>query len=174
MSPWRRVRAAFRGAGRRDAGQSGFTIPEMLIGALLATAAATLIATAIYQLSVASRDGRNRLVALGDVQNAALWIGSDTSEAQSFTAGSGATYGTLTTSDVTLEYRYSYSSSDKSLVREVLVSGSPTNTQRIARNIASQGDVTFSLSGTLLTVTITATSATLSESATLNASMRVR
>jgi type II secretory pathway pseudopilin PulG len=174
MSPWRRVRAAIRGAGRRSAGQAGFTIPEMLIGALLATAAATLIATAIYQLSVASRDGRNRLVALGDVQNAALWIGSDTSEAQSFTAGSGATYGTLTTSDVTVEYRYSYSSSDKSLVREVLVSGNPTNTQQIARNIAAQGDVTFSLSGTLLTVTITSTSATLSESATLNASMRVR
>ena len=174
MSPWPRVRAAFRGAGRRDAGQSGFTIPELLIGALLATAAATLIATAIYQLSVASRDGRNRLVALGDVQNAALWIGSDTSEAQSFTAGSGATYGTLTTSDATIQYRYSYSSSDTSLVREVLVSGSPTNTQRIARNIASQGDVTFSLNGTLLTVTITSTSATLSESATLNASMRVR
>jgi hypothetical protein len=158
----------------RAAGQAGFTIPEMLIGALLATAAATLIATAIYQLSVASLDGRNRLTALGDVQNAALWIGSDTSEAQSFAAGSGTTYGTLTTSDVTVQYRYSYSSSNKSLVREVLVSGSPTNTQRIARNIAAQGDVTFSLSGTLLTVTIKATSATLSESATLNASMRVR
>jgi hypothetical protein len=56
----------------------------------------------------------------------------------------------------------------------VLVSGNPTNTQQIARNIAAQGDVTFSLSGTLLTVTITSTSATLSESATLNASMRVR
>ena len=174
MSPWPRVRAAFRGAGRRDAGQSGFPTPELLIGALLATAAATLIATAIYQLSVASRDGRNRLVALGDVQNAALWIGSDTSEAQSFTAGSGATYGTLTTSDATIQYRYSYSSSHTSLVREGLVSGSPTNTQRIARNIAAQGDVTFSLTGTLLTVTITSTSATLSESATLNASMRVR
>ena len=158
----------------RAAGQAGFTIPEMLIGALLATAAATLIATAIYQLSVASLDGRNRLTALGDVQNAALWIGSDTSEAQSFAAGSGTTYGTLTTSDSNLQYRYASSSSDTSLVREVLVGGTPTNTTRVARHIAGQGDVAFSLSGTLLTVTITSTSGPFDESATLSASMRVR
>jgi type II secretory pathway pseudopilin PulG len=158
----------------RAAGQAGFTIPEMLIGALLATAAATLIATAIYQFSVASRDGRNRLTALGDLQNASLWIGRDTSEAQSFASGSGSVYGTLTTSDANLEYRYSYNSSDTSLVREVLVGGSPTNTTRVARHIAGQGDVAFSLSGTLLTVTITSTSGSIDESATLSASMRVR
>jgi len=158
----------------RAAGQAGFTIPEMLIGALLATAAATLIATAIYQFSVASRDGRNRLTALGDLQNAALWIGRDTSEAQSFAAGSGSTYGTLTTSDVTVQYRYSYSSSNTSLVREVLIGGSPTNTTRVARHIAGQGDVSFSLSGTLLSVTVKSTSGPINEIATLRASMRVR
>jgi len=155
-------------------GQAGFTIPEMLIGALLATAAATLIASAIYQFSAASRDGRNRLAALGDLQNAALWIGRDASEAQSFAAGSGSVYGTLTTSDANLQYRYSYSASDDSLVREVLVGGSPTNTLRVARHIASQGDVSFSVSGTLLTVTIESTSGSIAESATLVASMRVR
>jgi len=155
-------------------GEDGFTIPEMLIGALLATAAATLIATAIYQFSVASRDGRNRLTALGDLQNASLWIGRDTSEAQSFASGSGSVYGTLSTSDANLEYRYSYSSADTSLVREVLVGGSPTNTTRVARHIAGQGDVAFSQSGTLLTVTITSTSGSIDESATLSASMRVR
>jgi len=155
-------------------GEDGFTIPELLIGALLATAAATLIATAIYQFSVASRDGRNRLTALGDLQNASLWIGRDTSEAQSFASGSGSVYGTLSTSDANLEYRYSYSSADTSLVREVLVGGSPTNTTRVARHIAGQGDVAFSQSGTLLTVTITSTSGSIDESATLSASMRVR
>jgi hypothetical protein len=146
----------------------------MLIGALLATAAATLIATAIYEFSVASRDGRNRLNALGDLQNAALWLGRDASEAQSFAPGSGSVYGTLTTSDSNRQYRYSYSASDDSLVREVLVGGSPTSTLQVARHIASQGDVAFSASGTLLTVTIEATSGSIGESATLNASMRVR
>lgn len=155
-------------------GEAGFTIPEMLIGALLATSAAVLIATAIYQFSAASQDGRHRLASLGDLQNAAVWIGRDASEAQSFTPGSGSVYGTLTTSDANRQYRYAYSASETALVREVLVGGSPASTLQVARHIASQEAVAFSASGTLLTVTVESTSGPISESATIKASMRVR
>ena len=54
--------------------------------------------------------------------------------------------------------------------------GVPQSTRRVARRIANQGDVTFSASGSLLTVSITATSAggTITESSSLKLSMRVR
>ena len=59
-------------------------------------------------------------------------------------------------------------------MREVLVSGSPTSTLRIARRIAAQGNVAFSVSGSLLTVSITSTVGPTSESATLKLGMRVK
>jgi hypothetical protein len=60
------------------------------------------------------------------------------------------------------------------LVREVVVSGSPTSTLRIARRIAAQGNVAFSVSGSLLTVSITSTVGPTSESTSLKLGMRVK
>lgn len=158
----------------RGASEAGFTIPELLIAAFLVAAAAGLIATAIYQIFYVSRHGSARLATLSDLENSATWLGRDVSEAVSFTPGSGTVYGTLTTSDPTVQYRYSYDSSNTALVRELLVSGSPNSTTRIARRIASQGDVSFSLSSKLLTVAITASSGPVSESATLKLAMRAQ
>jgi len=162
--------------GNRPGKQSehGFTIPEMLITAVLVGGAAALIATAIYQIFIVAQDGNARLTVLGDVQNASIWVGRDSSEAASWAAGSGTVYGTLTTGDPTVEYRYSYDAANTSLIREHLVSGSPVSTLSIARRIANQGDVSFSLSGSLLTFSITGTSGSTSESATLKLGMRVK
>ncbi len=156
------------------ADERGFTIPEMLIATVLVASAAGLIATAMYEIFVVARSGNARLAALSDLETAALWIGRDASEAQSFAAGSGTIYGTLTTSTPTIQYRYSYSAANKALVREVLVSGSPTSTVQIARRIAAQGNVAFSVSGSLLTVAITSTVGPTSESTTLKLGMRVK
>lgn len=146
----------------------------MLIAAFLVAASAGLIATAIYQIFIVSQDGNARLAVLGDLENAALWTGRDASESTSFTPGSGAIYGTFTTSDPDLQYRYSYDASNTALVREVLVSGSPDSTLRISRRITDQADVSFANSGSLMTVSITATSGPTSESATLKLGMRVK
>lgn len=164
------------GSGGRPGKPSerGFTIPEMLITAVLVGGSAALIATAIYQIFVVAKDGNSRLAVLGDIQNTAIWIGRDSSESTSWSAGSGSVYGTLATGDPTVEYRYSYDAANTSLVREHLVSGSPVSTLNIARRIANQGDVSFSLTGTLLTVSITGTSGQSSESATLKLGMRVK
>ncbi|MGH2620045.1 MAG: PulJ/GspJ family protein, partial [Anaerolineales bacterium] len=94
------------------ADERGFTIPEMLIATVLVASAAGLIATAIYEVFVVARSGNARLAALSDLESASLWIGRDASEAQSFAAGSGTIYGTLTTSNPTIQYRYSYSAAN--------------------------------------------------------------
>jgi len=159
---------------RVRADERGFTIPEMLIATVLVASAAGLIATSIYEIFVVARSGNARLAALSDLESASLWIGRDASEAQSFAAGSGTVYGTLTTSTPTIQYRYSYDAANTGLVREVVVSGSPTSTLRIARRIAAQGNVAFSLSGSLLTVAITSTVGPTSESTTLKLGMRVK
>ena len=174
-----------RGAGARRAGSSvrkrapgqnerGFTLPEMLITAVLIGGSAALIATAIYQIFIVAQDGNARLAVLGDVQNASIWIGRDSSESASWSAGSGSVYGTLTTGDTNVQYRYSYDAANTSLIREHLVSGSPVSTLNIARRIVNQSDVSFSVAGSLLTVSITGTSGTASESATLKFGMRVK
>ena len=174
-----------RGEGEHKAGSSvrgrvpgqnepGFTIPEMLITAVLVTFASGLIATAIHQIFIVAQDGNARLAVLGDVENAAIWIGRDSSESASWSAGSGTVYGTLTTGDPLVQYRYSYDAANTAMVREHLVSGSPVSTLSIARRIASQGDVSFSVAGTLLTVSITGTSGPTSESAALKLGMRVK
>ncbi len=162
------------GASKHGKGERGFTIAEMLISMVLVAGSAALIATAIYQVFIVAKDGNARLSVLGDVQNASIWVGRDSSEAASWSAGSGTVYGTLTTGDPTVEYRYSYDAANTSLVREHLVSGSPVSTLSIARRIANQGDVSFSLSGSLLTFSITGTSGSTSESATLKLGMRVK
>ena len=146
----------------------------MLIATFLIASATGLISTAIYQIFIVSADGNARLSALNDLENAAIWIGRDTSEAQSWAVGSGTIYGTLTTSNPSVQYRYSYDAGNTALIREHLVSGVPQITLRIARNIANQGDVTFSASGTLLTVSMTSTVGPTSESATLKLGMRVK
>lgn len=161
--------------GRPQGGaQAGFTIPEMLIGALLAAAAAALIATAIFQFFLATSTGNHRLVVLSDIQNAALWFSRDASEAQSVAGGTGWVYGSICTSDPTVEYRYSYDPATTSLIREHLVSGVPQSTVAMARHIADMGDVVFSVTGNMVSMTITATSGPVSETATVYVAMRVR
>ena len=156
--------------------EEGVSIPEMLVAMFLAALVAGLIGTAVYQFVIIGTDGRNRFEAMGDLENASLWLGRDVSESASFTPGSGSEYGTLTTADPTIQYRYSYDAGNTALVREHIVSSVVQSTLRVARHIANQGDVVFFLSGSLLTISITATSddGAYSKSTSLNLAMRVR
>jgi hypothetical protein len=146
----------------------------MLIAAFLVASAAGLIATAIYQVFIVSQGGNARLSELTDLESAALWIGRDATEAVSWTPGSGIAYGTFQTTDPSISYRYGFIGAENALARQVLVSGTPQQTLRLARHIANQGDVVFSVSGSLVTVSITATSGSTSQSATFNVSMRAQ
>ena len=170
------VRGICPAPNRLTGGERGLTIAEILIAVVLAASAVGLIGTALYQFFVVTRDGNERLTVLTDLQNASLWIGRDAIEARSFTPGSGSVYGTLTAGDPTVQYRYSYDAGNTALVREHLVSGVPQTTLKIARRISNQADIAFTISGSLLTVSVTSTGSDggIAESTTLKLSMRVK
>ena len=156
--------------------ERGATIPEMLIALVLSTFTAGLIATAVYQFFIVTNEGSQRLAMLHDLENASTWLGRDASEAQTFIPGSGIVYGTLETGNTSDKYRYFYDADQTALVRQHVVDEVVQLTTRIARRIADQDDVVFSVSGNLLTVSITATDAsgTVSENTTYKFFMKVQ
>jgi prepilin-type N-terminal cleavage/methylation domain-containing protein len=155
--------------------ERGVTIPELMISLVIAASVAGLIGTAVYQFFVVTSNGNDRLTVLQSLQNASVWLGRDVSETQSFSIGTGNVYGTLTTGDPSVEYRYSYDATEKALVREHLVSGVVQSTRDVARRIENQGDIVFSVSGNLVSVSITSTSdnGAVSETRALDMAMRV-
>jgi Tfp pilus assembly protein PilV len=156
--------------------ERGVSLPEILVATVIAASVAGLLGTTVYQFFRATTDGRNHLAVQNSVRNASLWLGRDATEAQSFSPGSGTTYGTFITGEPSIKFRYSYDASEKALVRDYLVDDVVQTSQAVARNIENQGDVVFSVTGGLLTVTITTTSpdGSASEDLTLNLAMRVR
>ena len=121
--------------------ERGATIPELMISLVIAASVAGLIGTAVFQFFIVSSDGNDRLTVLQSLQNASVWLGRDVSEASIATGGAGSVYGTLTTGDPTVEYRYSYDAAEKTLVRDHLVSGVVQSTHVVARRIENQGDI---------------------------------
>lgn len=156
--------------------ERGVSLPEILVATVIAASVAGLLGTIVYQFFLATTDGRDHLAVQNSVRNASLWLGRDVTEAQSFSPGSGTTYGTFVTGEPSIKFRYSYNAGEKALVREYLLDDVVQTSQAVARSIESQSDVVFSVNGRLLTVTITATSADgdVSEDIALNLAMRVR
>lgn len=156
--------------------EEGITLTEMLVAIAIAASLIGLLGTALYQFFFVTRWGNNRLSVLGDFETASLWLGRDANEAAFFSSGAGNVYGTLSWSDSSVQYRYSYDAAADALNREHLVSAVVQSTIQVARHIANQSDVSFSASGGLLTVNITATSTDgqVSESTTLLLNMRAR
>jgi Tfp pilus assembly protein PilV len=156
--------------------ERGISIPEILVATVIAASVAGLLGTVVYQFFRATTDGRNHLAVQNSVRNVSLWLGRDATEAQSFSPGSGTTYGTFITGEPSIKFRYSYDGSQKALVREYLLDDVVQTSQVVARNIENQSDVVFSVNSGLLTVTLTATSPNgeATEDMALNLAMRVR
>ena len=149
----------------------GMTLTEMLVTLFLMSLLLGLLGTAFYQFFTATRWGNDTLTALHDLENAGVWLSRDAREAQSFTPGSSPVYGTFDCGDYsTVQYRYSYDSGN--LVREKIVDGGVESTLTVARHIAEQSDVGFSMDGSLVTITLTSTSGAISRNTTLKINMR--
>jgi prepilin-type N-terminal cleavage/methylation domain-containing protein len=145
----------------------GVTLTEMLVTLFLTSLLIGLLGMAFYQLFTATKWGNDTLTALRDLENAEVWLSQDARQAQSFTAGSSPVYGTFDGGDSTVQY--SYNSGNMALVRTV--DGDSTLT--VARHIAQEDHVQFSVDGSLVTIAVTSTSGATSRNTTLKINMRV-
>lgn len=163
--PWRRL-------WRLVAEDTGATLTEILVTIFVASLLTGLLGTAMYQFYAATRSGNDNLTVLHDLENAGVWLSRDAREARSFSPGSGTVYGSFESGDSTVQFRYSHDAGRTALVREKIVSGLVESTLTVARHIAQQNDVQFSVNGSLVTISLTSTSGTSSRSATLEINMR--
>ena len=154
--------------------ENGASLVEMLVAVAISILVFSVLSTALVQFVLTTRWGNDQLQVTNDIQVTGLWLGRDALEAASFTPGSGAVYGTLNWLDSSHQFTYSYDSSTNSLVRQHYENSVLQSTITVARHITSQGDVSFSISGDRLTVNITATSGSESESANLVYALRTR
>jgi len=154
--------------------ERGASLVEMLVAIAISVLVFSVLSSALVQFVLTTRWGNNQLQATNAIQVASLWLGRDALEAATFTAGTGSEYGTLSWADASQQYRYSYDNVNGALVREHYDSGILQSTRTVARHIQDQGDVIFSTTGQLLSVSITATSGEEIESANLNFALRTR
>jgi hypothetical protein len=154
--------------------EKGASLVEMLVAMAISVMVFGVITTALVQFMLVTRWGNSQLQISNDIQIASIWLGRDALESSSFTPGAGTVYGTLNWADSIHQFRYSYDLVDKALVREHLVGGAVQTTITVSRHIAAQSDVVFSLSGKLLTVSITSTSGDEVESVDIDFAMRTR
>jgi len=152
--------------------EQGASLVELLVAISISVLVIGVITTSLVQFLLVTDWGKDQLLISNDLQVAATWLGRDALEAANFSPGSGNVYGTLDWNNLDHQYRYSYDSSQNTLVREHLQSGVVQSTHSVARHITSQGDVAFNLNGHLLTVTITSTSGGESETITLKLALR--
>ncbi len=145
----------------------GATLTEIIVALFLTSLVLGLLGTAIYQIFSATRWGNESLAAMHDLEIAGVWLSRDAREALSFTPGSGTLYGTLDCGDSTAQY--SYDSANTALVRTA-----QGRSLTVARHIAQQNDVQFTVDGSLVTVSLTSTSGSTSRNATFQISMRTQ
>ncbi|MDZ7843609.1 MAG: prepilin-type N-terminal cleavage/methylation domain-containing protein [Anaerolineales bacterium] len=158
-----------------DHDQKGASLIEMLVAISISVMVLGIITTSLTQFMLASRWGNDSLLVSSDLQIASIWLGRDALEAADFIPGTGTEYGTLSWEDqnqVEHQNTYSYDPAENDLIREYYQDGTLISTLSAARRIAAQGDVVFSLTDHLLTVTITSTSGDVSETAELNLALR--
>ncbi len=154
--------------------EMGASLVEMLVAVSISLMVIGVITTSLIQFILVTEWGNDQLLVSNDLQIPAMWLGRDAVESSSFTPGSGAVYGTLNWEDSSHQFRYSYNPTNEALVREHLQDGSVQSTITVARHIAEQGDVVFSVTDHLLTVTITSTKGNVQETVTLAFAMRSR
>ena len=152
--------------------ERGTTLVELLVAMSISVLVFGIISTSLVQFFLVTRWGNDQLVISNDLQVASLWLGRDALESATFTPGVDPVYGTFNWTDSTHQYRYSYNVSDGALVREHFENSILQSTLKVARHITNQGDVVFSTSNQLLTVSITSTSGGESETIDLSLAMR--
>ncbi len=154
--------------------EAGTTLVELVVGVGISAAVLTLIGTFILQFFTVTRQGNARMDVSSDLQSVSLWLGRDAAEAYSFVPGSSPAYGAFHAShpDGDHEYRYRFDASEGHLIREHYLDGGLQSSQTVSRHIAAEGDVIFNDGGSLVSVSVTATSGQVSDSVDLELALR--
>ncbi|MFO8035614.1 MAG: hypothetical protein R6U57_03185 [Anaerolineales bacterium] len=152
----------------------GASLVEILVAVSISLMVIGVLTTSLIQFMLVTGWGNDQLLVSNDLQISGIWLGRDAVESSTFTPGSGTEYGTLNWEDSSRQFRYSYNPTEDALVREHLQEGAVQSTITVARHIAVQGDVVFSVNDHLLTVSITSTSGNVQETITLSYAMRSR
>lgn len=154
--------------------EQGASLVELLVGLSIAAMLIGFIGTSVYQFFSVTRWGNARMAVSAQLQNAMVWLGRDAAESETFTAGSGTTYGTFAWPSGDPAFRYRYDAANHSLLRDLIEGGAVQSTTTVARQIQNQSDVSFAPLGDTVGVYIQTTDGTLSDSIDLTLSMRVR
>ena len=141
--------------------QNGFTLIELLVAMGIGVVLLTAIVGSIFLVAYGSMDVRNEMVALADIENAAHWLTRDIVMGQVTNLVEGeepVSTANMTWDDLTAEegeeisHYVVYTHSGTELLRQY---DSANNTIIVGRNLTYVG---FSLDGSLVTVTLTASS----------------
>ncbi|MGA9532050.1 MAG: hypothetical protein WBR18_04990 [Anaerolineales bacterium] len=156
------------------ADESGTSLVELLVGLSIAAMLIGFIGTSVYQFFSITRWGNARMAVSAQLQNATVWLGRDAAEAETFTAGSGTTYGTFAWPSGDPAFLYRYDPASQTVLRDLIEGGSVQSTTTVARQIQSQSDVSFTPAAGTVVVHIQATNGTISDYIDLTLAMRVR
>jgi prepilin-type N-terminal cleavage/methylation domain-containing protein len=121
--------------------ERGFTLVELVIVVALTGIIASVIGSAIFQLSTVSGYGEARLTAMHELQNAGYWLNRDGQMSASASGGASLSLSIPSAPGVTY-----------TLVGTNLRRYDGTSTIVMAKNISS---ASFSVSGRVITMTIT-------------------
>lgn len=142
--------------------EKGLTLVEMIISLAILSAIIVPISFAIRAFLFLPSQGVDEYDVMNQLRNAAQLIAIDARQADTFIQGSNPNYATLSWTDYidpagpNYVVLYYFSPSDNRLVRQLTVTGVPP-VLVVLENVASYEDVSISLSGGLLTVSLTAT-----------------
>lgn len=119
------------------------------------------LGTVIWQFQRLPAWASAQLVVFPELRDAVYWIKLDANKAQSFAPGTPPQYGTFRWQDYgtfpPTSYEVKYYLAGNTLYRQVISDNVPFGPLALARHIASQSHVTFTLGSSKLTTTITAT-----------------
>lgn len=158
---------------KRLQSDEGVSLVEVLVGIAIAAGIVAVLGTAVYQFFTVTRWGNNRMLVAADHQTALLWLSRDSAEAESFVPGSGNDYGSFEWPGGDPYFLYRFDPSENTLVRDHFQGAALQSSRVVARNVAAQGDVTFSPAGRVVSVSITTTAGSVSESMDVTLTMRV-
>ena len=125
--------------------ESGFSLPELLMGLLITSALCTVMAMIIVHSNNVVLTNRNHMVTVNQVHNAGYWINMDSKMAQTIEVDSGASGLPLTISWTEWDntsHEAVYKVENSTLQRVHTVSSGTPVTNQIARSVDPSPDMT--------------------------------